>query len=1069
MVNKDTSGIAGRIQRILLIALAFVLLVPGLARADATIDTLTTKDLDVDGRLDQLIATFSEPPTTDAADYVITDGYQIDSALGITLSGNTATINLVEKTSFDTDATPTLTYQGASTKIATDNASPVLVEAVGDDYGTLNLFNATGDKMWLVFSERVALFNAGSAVPAQTAADKHLALEQAIVIGGICNDGNGVASPAGSSNFPTASPFGTTGTTDPISEGFGTPAAVEGTRTITITQNEGNSGSNNTNPSKQIAIFPAADNPPCTAGITADPQMRNLKGKAANGEWTVPVVVPGAGTAKVTHIRQLTNGAPTTESASHDGQVDQISITFKHAVDAASATVAALNRFTISDGAVTVPTSGLSFPADPVSGTENKILTLNFTPPSGWHTGTTPLVTYTDSGACQADGIMVFTAGNFFKECAAAFSLTASDKAKPVVLGAKTLDANTNGKIDGVRLRFSELMDEDSLPGDGAGFNVAGYTPNATSTPSGGDDVDVDVIFAENSTDGDTAATPAVTYTPGTVKDVPGNLLDPITTAVTPADGAGAVIMAGSVYDVMKGSTANLVDGRIDEAVISFSEPVDDSSLALDKLTIGGAAATVFKTSPINQEDAGVADDNVVTVAVGAGVAGTDAKEIAAVAGAVSDLAAVPVAAPASTLAAGSVADKAGPLVMTVTPTGQSTTSVLVQVTYSEAMKSDSSLAMSFSDGVAAPTAIPADISAGHTNGWRTDDARIWDGAAEAPAPGACDVVSGCAYVLTISNGEAAGGTVTEPSIEPDTRFPWTIDSIAPQAPAITAPGSGQQLTTTGSTGTVTVNGTAGEPALTVEIREGETLLGTATTAAGAGSPWSRQLTNVPLGAHTITVLAKDAGGNVSSSVIRSFTLKQATSLVMARSASIVVYGHGTLTISGTLKNAAGQGIANVPVVVQGQTYGQSIWHNLATVTTSSSGGYAWATKPAASTTYRTVYAGTPTVASSISNAIGVPVRAILTASQSATRIRLGSTWAVGGAVRPAHPGKYVRVMQWTSYGWKTVAFARLDAASNYRFAVRPGARGTYTYRFWYYKQDLEHFDYWQDRKVSVV
>ena len=86
----------------------------------------------------------------------------------------------------------------------------------------------------------------------------------------------------------------------------------------------------------------------------------------------------------------------------------------------------------------------------------------------------------------------------------------------------------------------------------------------------------------------------------------------------------------------------------------------------------------------------------------------------------------------------------------------------------------------------------------------------------------------------------------------------WTIDTTPPAPPAIESPAEGS----TNSTGTVTLSGTA-EPGAVVEVFEGATSLGTATTTSGG--VWSRTLTSVADGSHTYTATAGDAAGNTSS------------------------------------------------------------------------------------------------------------------------------------------------------------------------------------------------------------
>ena len=85
----------------------------------------------------------------------------------------------------------------------------------------------------------------------------------------------------------------------------------------------------------------------------------------------------------------------------------------------------------------------------------------------------------------------------------------------------------------------------------------------------------------------------------------------------------------------------------------------------------------------------------------------------------------------------------------------------------------------------------------------------------------------------------------------------WTVDTLPPASPTIESPAAG----TTSATGTVTVSGTA-EPGAVVELFEGATSRGTATT--GPGGLWSRTLTGLSDGSHSYTATARDAAGNTS-------------------------------------------------------------------------------------------------------------------------------------------------------------------------------------------------------------
>ena len=80
------------------------------------------------------------------------------------------------------------------------------------------------------------------------------------------------------------------------------------------------------------------------------------------------------------------------------------------------------------------------------------------------------------------------------------------------------------------------------------------------------------------------------------------------------------------------------------------------------------------------------------------------------------------------------------------------------------------------------------------------------------------------------------------------------IDTVAPASPVITSP-----LTSTASSFTLT--GTA-EPGSTVEVLDNGSSSG---TVAAIGGTWTKTLTSVPTGTHTLTAKAADIAGNVST------------------------------------------------------------------------------------------------------------------------------------------------------------------------------------------------------------
>ncbi|NOK08044.1 Ig-like domain-containing protein [Corallococcus exercitus] len=123
-----------------------------------------------------------------------------------------------------------------------------------------------------------------------------------------------------------------------------------------------------------------------------------------------------------------------------------------------------------------------------------------------------------------------------------------------------------------------------------------------------------------------------------------------------------------------------------------------------------------------------------------------------------------------------------------------------------------------------------------------------------ANASGAWSCTSGTALgqgaqTATVTATDAAGNT------GPASTTSFTVDTVAPVAPVVTAPTSGQLVTTQ----TPVLSGTA-EANSTVTVREGTTVL--CTTTANASGAWSCTSSSLAQGAHTISATARDAAGN---------------------------------------------------------------------------------------------------------------------------------------------------------------------------------------------------------------
>ncbi len=178
-------------------------------------------------------------------------------------------------------------------------------------------------------------------------------------------------------------------------------------------------------------------------------------------------------------------------------------------------------------------------------------------------------------------------------------SVNAADGTPPAIVQATTADTDSDGKLDRVAVRFSEVV---SHPAEttGASMRVTGYTTTAVSQAVGNV---VNIDFAEGGSN-NTGATPTVdSLTTGQrVSDVNGNQLAANTFTGT-TDGAPPVLVSARLRDTS-------VNGRVDIVAAAFSESVTFTTAA-------GAFSTAASTSVLGTlTDVGVSIGAVVNLTV---------------------------------------------------------------------------------------------------------------------------------------------------------------------------------------------------------------------------------------------------------------------------------------------------------------------------------------------------------------------------------------------------------------------------------------------------------------------
>ena len=271
--------------------------------------------------------------------------------------------------------------------------------------------------------------------------------------------------------------------------------------------------------------------------------------------------------------------AGTSDSSPRNGRIDRIALTFSENLEPAARDASAPYSFAAAGRSLAA--------AGEVSGAS---LELELQVSGAPDTGTAPTVQYTGGGTPMTD-----SSGN--QSPARSYPGLTRDGAAPWRESVRTGDADTDGRIDRVDVRYSE-----TVTGTG-GFDVAG---RSLSPPSTLDDT-VRLPFGEAGAV-DTDSRPGVTYTPGDVADEPEGPGDAPAGAdafdVSAADGVGPVIVAARTLDVD-------TDGILDGVRATFSEPLTHPADSAEPF-----ALRIPDRTELNVSDPQGAQENQLTVSL---------------------------------------------------------------------------------------------------------------------------------------------------------------------------------------------------------------------------------------------------------------------------------------------------------------------------------------------------------------------------------------------------------------------------------------------------------------------
>jgi hypothetical protein len=291
----------------------------------------------------------------------------------------------------------------------------------------------------------------------------------------------------------------------------------------------------------------------------AGPGVMDLSGNTAlQGAVSPTDAAPPVMVAALTH-----------DLAGKAGHIDAVSVAFSepvaHPRDAGGA-----YPFLLSDRQVTS--------VEPASGSS---LQVRIAEGNASDTGERPSVRYIPGAGFPVADL----AGN---QAAEGF-VTSVDGVAPVLMSASTEDEDSDGRIDGSLLRFSESV-QHGAEGGGSSFAVAGHGLTGAGAANGAD-IALTVMEAGAA---DSGATPTVTYTRDGVEDVrdaAGNATQ--SSSLEAQDGARPVLLAVQTADVDD-------DGRIDRLASTWSESLnhgDDSTAPFAVSASGFSVARVRAAS----------------------------------------------------------------------------------------------------------------------------------------------------------------------------------------------------------------------------------------------------------------------------------------------------------------------------------------------------------------------------------------------------------------------------------------------------------------------------------------
>ncbi|HEY3557253.1 MAG TPA: glycoside hydrolase domain-containing protein [Kribbella sp.] len=190
-------------------------------------------------------------------------------------------------------------------------------------------------------------------------------------------------------------------------------------------------------------------------------------------------------------------------------------------------------------------------------------------------------------------------------------------------------------------------------------------------------------------------------------------------------------------------------------------------------------------------------------------------------------------------------------------------------------------------------------------------------------------------------------------------------------------------------------------------------------------------------------VWVKDSRGKVGPGVDVRLVGSKAT---IGTSPASIMYT-GAVTLSTAVTRLDGGKLAGVPVVLYAKAKTASKWSTVGSFTSDANGIVKTTQKPAVSTYYMWGYNGTAGVLGTRSAAALVQVHPAMSAYLTPAAIRLGGSTVLYGYLNPPHAGTTAYLQRRSGTAWAAVTTGKLATNGKYAFAIKPTARGTFTYR----------------------